>query len=531
MVTAVEPSDPGTSRERVKDGNAFQPFGCFGQSAWRGPGRIVAMEDGLGSRGDEPDTASLARVLSVLMPSVERAFAPDVGPRGAYVAESLSSVPEDGVGLDRVVTELGTYLEDAASLTSPGFCPLIVQGPTTAAVAARVAGAVGGVRYFLHSMNHLEKVALRWLAEVCGIPTSAAGVFVSGGSVANLVALGAARQAAWETLGIDAAETGMRAAPLPRIYASELAHRTIHRSAAVLGLGRRSVVSIPVDERGRMAIDALRSRMAEDRRAGHLPVAVVAIAGTTDLGSVDPISEIVTVARELGCWVHVDGAYGLPAYSSDQARGRFYGIADADSWIVDPHKWLSTGPGIAAAFVRDGQLLTRAFDQGHAAYLEDVHHDEGEAVSAYDSIAGPWADQSLELTSPPRGVVVWAVLREIGRRGVAARVDKHIALARLLAEEVKADEDLELVLEPELSVVCFRYVAAGLDENLLNEQIVTELRRRTTTIPSTTVWNGRLVIRPCFINPRQAESDVYALLDNVRAIGGELARSLASRRA
>ena len=481
------------------------------------------MNDG---RVGEADTVSLGRALAALMPSVERAFAPDTNTRGAYAAGPLSPVPDEGVGIDQVVTELGAYLENAASLTSPGFCPFIVQGPTTASVAARVAGAVGGVRYFLHSMNHLEKLGLRWLAEVCGVPISAAGVFVSGGSVANLVALGAARQHAWESRGIDVAELGVEDATPVRIYASELAHRTIHRSAAVLGLGRRSVVSISVDRTGRMSTDALRSQMAQDVRAGYLPVAVVAVAGTTDLGSIDPISEIVEVARDYGCWVHVDGAYGLPAYSSEPVRRRFDGLADADSWIVDPHKWLSTGPGIAAAFIRDGTLLTRAFDQGHAAYLEDAYGDEDHAVSAYDSIAGEWADQSLELTSPPRGVVVWAVLREIGRRGVAARVDKHIALARLLAEEVKADDNLELVLEPELSIVCFRHVAPGFDENLLNSRIVTELRLHTLTVPSTTVWDGKVVIRPCFINPRQTEADVYALLANVRRVGSDLLKTL-----
>lgn len=335
------------------------------------------MNDG---RVGEADTVSLGRALAALMPSVERAFAPDTNTRGAYAAGPLSPVPDEGIGIDQVVTELGAYLENAASLTSPGFCPFIVQGPTTASVAARVAGAVGGVRYFLHSMNHLEKLGLRWLAEVCGVPISAAGVFVSGGSVANLVALGAARQHAWESRGIDVAELGVEDATPVRIYASELAHRTIHRSAAVLGLGRRSVVSISVDRTGRMSTDALRSQMAQDVRAGYLPVAVVAVAGTTDLGSIDPISEIVEVARDYGCWVHVDGAYGLPAYSSEPVRRRFDGLADADSWIVDPHKWLSTGPGIAAAFVRDGTLLTRAFDQGHAAYLEDAYGDEGHAV-------------------------------------------------------------------------------------------------------------------------------------------------------
>jgi aromatic-L-amino-acid decarboxylase len=476
-----------------------------------------------GSGFDEARTDSLAWAVGALVPLLEEAFTSQTVSPAAYVADPVSSVPEVGIGLEGVVSDLSAYVRDAVSLTAPGFCSYILQGPTTAAVAARAAAAVGGVRYFLHSMHHLEELGLRWLGDTCGIPPSAGGVFVSGGSVANLVGLGAARQHAWESRGIDVAEAGLQGGPAARIYASELAHRTIHRSAAVLGLGRSGVVPIPVDQRGRMVVSTLESQMTDDRNKGHVPVAVVAVAGTTDVGSVDPISDIVDVARRHDCWVHVDGAYGLPAYASERARALFDGVADADSWIVDPHKWLATGAGIAAAFVRDRDLLTRAFDQGHAAYLDDAYHDEPNAVSVFDSIAGPWADQSIELTAPPRGAVVWAVLREIGRRGVAQRVDRHLALATLLAEEVKGDERLELALEPDLSIVCFRHLAPPeVDENLLNHRIVTELRQHTNTVPSTTVWNDRVVIRPCFINPRQSEADVYALLDNVRAIGRRL---------
>jgi aromatic-L-amino-acid decarboxylase len=235
----------------------------------------------------------------------------------------------------------------------------------------------GGQRYLHHAVNDLELTALRWLAELCGIPVDAAGVFTSGGSTANLIALGAARQAAFERVGVDVAEDGVPPGARARIYASTRAHRTVHRAAAALGLGRSSVREIATDRAGHIDVDAVAAALDEDRAEGVVPIAVVATAGTTDTGSVDALAEpcgshASTTAGPTShdCWTHVDGAYGLVAHASRSARPLFAGVADADSWIVDPHKWLATGVGVGAAYVRDGDLLTRAFSQGHADYLE-----------------------------------------------------------------------------------------------------------------------------------------------------------------
>jgi aromatic-L-amino-acid decarboxylase len=270
--------------------------------------------------------------------------------------------------------------------------------------------------------------------------------------------------------------------------------------------------------------DALERALDADLEANRLPIAVVAVAGTTDTGAVDPIREIVRVAKERNCWVHVDGAYGLVANASPQLAPLFDGSADADSWIVDPHKWLATGVGVGAVYVRDGALLTRGFAEGHADYLEGSFASANDAISEFDGLGGPWADQGVELSSPPRGVLVWAVLREIGRHGVAQRVNRHVALARHLAERVRAHPCLELLCEPELSVVCYRYrPAAAADVDALNSRLLIDLRRTTTTVPSSTVVNGHLALRPCFINPRVTVADVDALIENTVAIGDRLA--------
>ena len=435
------------------------------------------------------------------------------------------ALPEAGVGLDAMLDELATVVEHGSRISAPGFVGFITTGAATGGAAALAATAVaGGQRYTVHSFNDLEHRSLAWLADLCGLPAGVTGVYSSGGSTAQLVALGAARQAAYERLGIDVAEAGAPAAPRGRIYASVLAHRTVHRSAAVLGMGRRAVAPIPVDDDGRVRLDELEAALAADAREGIIPVAVVAIAGTTDTGSVDRIDEVARIARRYGSWLHVDGAYGLFANAVPSLAPLFAGVEEADSWIVDPHKWLATGVGIGATFVRDGGVLTRAFAEGDAAYLEgSFHEDVDPGGSQFDGMSGPWADQGLELSAPPRGVAVWAVLREIGREGVVARVERHTEFARSLAEQARLHPRLELLMEPQLSVVCYRYVPPpGMDADTVNQRILDRLRAETFVAPSATNVRGMYAIRPCFINPRTTEREVDELAAAVVRIGDRL---------
>ncbi len=449
----------------------------------------------------------------------------DPGPAWAPAAP----LQEQGAGLDATIDELAVLLADANRISAPGFTGYITTGAATVpAVAAGAVGVVGGQRYMLHSFNALEHTSLRWLASICGLPDGVAGVYSSGGSTANLVALGAARQAALERLGIDAAEDGQPAGFRGRIYASTLAHRTVHRAAAVLGLGRRAVTELPVDGDGRVRLDELEAALTADAHEGITPIAIVALAGATDTGSVDRIDGAAALARRFGTWLHVDGAYGLTANADPALASLFEGVQEADSWIVDPHKWLATGVGIGATFVRDEGVLTRAFAEGDAAYLEGSLEGVQAAVSQFDGFGGPWADQGVELSSPARGVIVWATLREIGRAGVVDRIRRHMGFARHTAMRATAEPRLELLMEPQLSVVCFRYLPAGAaagdrDEAIdgANRRILERLRNETGLVPSSTVVDGRLAIRPCFINPRTTEEEVDGLVEAVLRFGAE----------
>jgi aromatic-L-amino-acid/L-tryptophan decarboxylase len=479
---------------------------------------------------DDADIADGTAWLERLMPAI-RAYR--LGEREPYpvyrsgtVASDPVSLPDEGVGLDGVLDELGATVEAGCRVAAPGFFGFVTTGATTSGIAAAAAIATaGGQRYGLHSFNALEETGLRWLGQLCGLPDGVAGVFTSGGSTANLLALGAARQAALERHGIDASEDGLPPDFRGRIYASPRAHRTIHRAAGVLGLGRSAVTEISTDETDRIDLDALVAALTDDAARGITPVAVVAIAGTTDTGSIDPIGDVIEIGRRFGAWVHVDGAYGLIANASPSLRHLFADVEDADSWIVDPHKWLATGLGVGATFVRDGALLTRAFAEGAAPYLEGSFNEESEPHAQFDTIAGPWADQSMELSAPPRGALVWAVLREIGAAGVARRVDRHVAFARYVADRALADDALELLLEPTLSVACLAYRTRDpRDADRVNEAILSRLRRETSVMPTSTRVRGRYAIRPCFINPRTAFEDVDLMVDSIVRFGRDLDR-------
>lgn len=475
---------------------------------------------------DSAETARIVHAVNALLPSLERVTTqppPDWYPAFLPDAEGDGSLPESGAGMETTLAELADLVERGCAISSPGFFGFITVGSTTTPAVAQLAASVaGGQRYLHHAFNHLEHLALSWLADLCGVPTEAAGVFTSGGSVANFVALGAARQSAYERMGIDVAENGSGNTPPGRIYASNRAHRTIHRSAAALGLGRQSVCEIPTDSTGRLDVKALSEAMDRDASEGVIPIATVAVAGTTDTGSIDPIDAVVDVARAHDSWVHVDGAYGLVAHASPALAPRFAGLERADSWIVDPHKWLSTGLGVGAVYVRDGAVLTRAFAEGAAAYLEGSFSKEA-AVSQFDGMSGDWADQSIELSAPPRGALVWAVLREVGRAGIAARVERHVGLAKYLAGRVREHPRLELACEPELSIVCFRYIPPDdAESDKVNLQLLEALRRETATVPTSTVVGGRFCLRPCFINPRTTRAHVDALVTNTIKLGDRI---------
>ena len=362
-------------------------------------------------------------------------------------------LPDEGIGADGVVDELErVVIPNGMRLADPGFWGWITVAPTTVPVAASAAAALASPqRYTLTAFNLLEELSLDWLAELCRLPTEMKGVYSSGGSVANLVALGAARQWALEQAGTDPAAEGLDGRQIA-VYTSTEAHHTVQRSAAVLGIGRANVRLIATDDQQRMDADALRETMRADVADEVVPIAVVAAAGTTNTGAIDPLRAAGEIAHEHGAWFHVDGAYGLPGIIDERVGHLFDGLKLADSVIVDPHKWLHAPVGIAATFVRDRSVIHRAFTQEESPYLEGSFGDAADARSSLDGMGIPYADFGVELSAPARGVVVWSILRELGREGVA-QIRRDNDFARQLADRARETESLELLAEPTLDLL------------------------------------------------------------------------------
>jgi len=479
---------------------------------------------------DPAETSRLSEAITRLLPALEQfnrfeGIDQAAHERGRWLAALDRDLPEQGCGLDEVLRELADVAIPVGLRNgAPGFNGWVTTAPTTAGTAAALAATVAGSqRWWVQPFNFLEALALRWLATLLGLPAAWQGTFTAGGSSANLVALGAARQRAFERIGRDPSLDGVTGSAA-RIYASTEVHHVVNRAAAVLGLGRRAVRAIPVDSGGRIQLGQLRRALEEDR-SSVVPVALVATAGTVNTGAVDPIDPMADLAEEFGSWLHVDGAYGLFGRLDERVASLYDGLERADSAIVDPHKWLATPVGIGAAFVRDRSLLGRAFTLEPAEYLEGAIESDAGISSPFDGFGEVFHDFNVDQSAPSRGAVVWAVLREIGAAGVRQRVRCHRDFASRLAEIVRADERLELLAPPTLSICCFRYRPERLDEEAvdrLNAEIARRLRADTPYVPSTTRVAGRLAIRPCYINPRTTLREVEGLAQAVRDIGDQL---------
>ena len=435
-------------------------------------------------------------------------------------------LPEKGVGAEQVLQEMGEYLiPNGSVIPNPGCTAFITTGATSIGALASMAGSVASPqRIGLTAFNYLEEKSLEWLAQLFELPPQMKGIYSSGGSVANIVALGAARQWAFEKIGIDPARDGV--SQPGKIYATELSHRTVNRAAAVLGLGRNAVTYIATDGMGRMSPTALWQQLVCDAKLGLLPIAIVANAGATSTGTIDPLMPLAEIARQFDIWLHVDGAYGLPGILDPQVRHLYQGLEWADSVIVDPHKWLGAPIGIGATFVRDRNILNRAFTQEASDYLEGSAATD-QVQHSMDSLGIPYNDFGVELSAPSRGAIVWALIREIGKSGMQARICRHNAMARQVAKRVTEHPNLELLQAPTLSICCFRYVTANTDDlNQLNQQIHRRLVRNGKNIPSTAKLNGQLAIRPCFVGARTDWQHADALVDEVIQIGHQLSKHI-----
>ena len=420
-------------------------------------------------------------------------------------------IPEDGRPLDQVVAEMEEsvigYGYNADHARFLGFVP----GPTSALSWLGNIMSAGYNRHAGSFANYpaglvAENMLLRWFADKAGFPEGAGGIFVSGGSMANMTALTAARDAA---LHEDAWSAGVA-------YVSDQTHSSVAKALHIIGIKQSHVRIVPSDGRFRMDVDALERAIAADRKAGLVPFVVVATAGSTNTGSVDPLEEIGHVCRAQRLWMHVDGAFGASALLT-RHRDMLRGVELADSLSWDAHKWLFQTYSCGMVLVRDEKTLLKSFST-HPEYLRDLEDTAG--------LVNPW-DLGPELTRPARGLKLWFTIQVMGSKGLAEAIEHGFDLAKWAEDELMRDPLAEIVSPAQMAMVNFRFVPAGLDAGQLDELAGLVSRRMLESNYAgvfTTELAGKKVLRICAIHPRATEEDIRSTVRLLGRYAREIAR-------
>ncbi|TCO61978.1 pyridoxal phosphate-dependent decarboxylase family protein [Actinocrispum wychmicini] len=416
--------------------------------------------------------------------------------------------------LDFVDTDVAPY---PGGNGHPAFFAWITTPPAPIGIIADLIGCAlnASCGYGENALVDMERGAVRALAELAGLPAGTGGVLTSGGSMANLLCLAAARtwfltaRAATDGDAYDHAHARLVC------YQSTETHMSVGKAARTIGLPPSRIRNIPVTADLRMDTDRLRAAVEADRAAGLLPFCVVSTLGTVGTGAVDPVAEVTRLCREHGMWHHGDGAYGgLGAVHPDLAA-HYGGMAELDSLTVDPHKTLNVPISCGAALVANADSLRAAFST-QASYLDG--NDEWPWLSEY----------TLELTRPSgRALSVWAVLHQLGRQGVVDLLDHYLRHARLLRELISEHPDLHLVTGGPWAITCFRYLPQNFtgDADVLTAHIAQQLQARGKAFLATVRVHGNLTLRASVCGHRTTKADIETLLAEVLHVGSHLTMS------
>jgi aromatic-L-amino-acid decarboxylase len=431
-------------------------------------------------------------------------------------ARFLTGVPREPNDLARVHEEfLRDVLPYAVGNVHPGFMGWVHGGGTPVGLLAEMLAA--GLNANLGGRDQtpveVERQIGQWTREIFGFPDSATGLFVTGTSMANLIAVTVARDVA---LGFAVRRRGL-GAETKRLtaYASTAVHGCIRKALDISGVGSNALRLVVTDARYRIDLEALEQAIRTDCAAGFTPFLVVGTAGTVDTGAIDNLSALADLCRRQNVWFHVDGACGSIAMLAPDLAPRLAGIERADSLAFDFHKWAQVPYDAGYILVRDGQAHKNAFISA-AAYL--LRAERGLAAGS------PWpCDFGPDLSRGFRALKAWFTLKVYGTDALGSVISKTCALARYLEDRIMAAPELELMAPMELNIVCFRYRAE--EPDLLNQNIVIALQESGVVAPSTTVLGGRTVIRAAIVNHRTGRGEIDALVDGTLRRGRTLQRS------
>ena len=417
-------------------------------------------------------------------------------------------LPEKAGNPDAILADAARVLDASISPSRPLYLGYIgstgleigvLASALLATYDANLAVAAGGA-------DLVEEQTLRWISDFVGFPY-AEGSFTSGGMTSNLTALLAARERALPGCRVHGLGDRRTA-----VYCSEEAHHSVVRAVEVCGLGSSAVRPIPIDARRRMRPDALDEKLSEDVAAGIVPVAVVATAGTTLTGAVDPLDEIAEICERHDVWLHVDGAYGLPGAAAPSAAPLFTGLERADSATIDAHKWLGVQKSCSVVLLREAGRLQAAFG-----------HEERYMLHEGD-VANP-VDRTLEYSRPFRSLRLWMAFRVYGAGQYRAWIEATLANARLLADTLRDSPEFELLHDPMLSTVCFRHTPPGtdgLEEH--NTRLAREMQRDGRVFLAPASVDGHACLRVCFVNFRTTAEEVAYVLEVAGEIGQRLTK-------
>ncbi len=429
-----------------------------------------------------------------------------------------TSRPGAGEPLDGLIAQVARAVDAYPRRnTHPGFFGWVAPSglptdPLAHAMAAAINANVGG--YWSSPVGTtIEKTVIRWLAELAGFPPAAEGVILSGGSISNLCGIASALVHA---VGPGFRERGIAAFPAdarPVVICSAAAHFSVRRAAIMLGLGGNNVVALDTDDEFRLRPESLEAALATHANV----VCVVATAGTTNTGAIDPLPEIAGLCRRHGVWLHVDAALGGGGLMSPALRPRYAGIEQADSVVMDLHKWFFQSLAGSLLLYRDADPARELF------------YDSPEYLRAGDDARTPeqymFFHIAPELSRRFRGLPFYLAFRAYGFERLGRNALHNVECAEYLAALIEAEDELELVVAPQLSILCFRYRPAGIDDDrvdAINESIRERIQLDGDYLMSATRIRGRPVLRVCILNHATRAEHVEGLLTSVLRIGREL---------
>ena len=445
----------------------------------------------------------------------ERPVTPGKKPSEIRALLGPPDIPEAGSDPAAVLSEATDLLFGYSTLNGhPRFYGYITASPAPLGILGEMlAAAVNsnvGAWQLSPAATEIELQTVRWMAQLTGFPEKCGGIFVSGGNMANMVCFFAARAKAMrERPPEDAARL--------KVYCSAETHTWIDKALDIAGLQRDCMRHLAIDHRGMVSAQELEELMDKDRNSGSIPLLVIATAGTTNTGAVDPIAAIADLCERFGVWLHVDGAYGAPVAALPDASADLRAIGRAQSLAIDPHKWLYAPLESGCALVRERADLEKAFT--HHPHYYRFEEIEGEEPTNFHEL-GPQNSRGF------RALKVWLAMKQVGKSGAVRMIAEDIALAREMFDAVSAEPTLE-AFTCDLSIVTFRYVPEDLRGradsetdylNELNEELVSTLQNEGELFVSNAIVNGKFLLRACIVNFRTT-------IDDVRAVPGIVSRT------